>query len=63
MADTRTLYTANGITQNYTVTFPVISRDHVTVKINLQEQVVGVNYTWVSDSTIRFTQVPSDVPL
>ena len=58
MSNSRVTYTGNGSTQNFSVTFPFISRSHVTVKINNIVALSPMEYTWVNDSTINFTPVP-----
>ena len=58
MPNARALYTGNGSTQNFTVSFPFISRSHVGVSMNLITQLTPLQYTWVSDSTILFTTAP-----
>jgi hypothetical protein len=47
-------YTGNGVTTNFAVTFPFISRDHVTVKVNG----VAVGFTWANDGLVVTNTAP-----
>jgi hypothetical protein len=56
MALSQTTYTGNGATQNYNLTFPYISRDHVYVSIG---GVITTAFTWLTASSIQFTVAPT----
>jgi hypothetical protein len=57
MANSYVTYTANGVTQNYNVPFPFLSRSHVKVYLNFNETTA---FTWLSDGQIRFNAAPTD---
>jgi len=52
------IHTADGQNLNYPVPFPYIHRSHVKVYINDVEKVSGVDYTWATSGSIRFTSLP-----
>ena len=58
MANSYTTYAGNGVTKNFTVSFPFISRSHVKVKINGVEVPTPLYWWWVNDSTITFDIAP-----
>ena len=45
------IYTADGSTQSFAVTYPFISRDHVSVTADG----VAATFTWVNDGQITIT--------
>lgn len=49
-------YTGNGSVQLFGVTFPFISRDHVSVKVNG----VAVPFGWLNDSLVQTTAAPAN---
>lgn len=51
------IYTGNGSTTQYAVSFPYIRREHVTASIN---RVATSAFTWVNNSTIEFTTAPAN---
>ena len=51
MARAKDTYTADGSTQSFAVTFPFISRSHVTVTVNGS----AATFTWVNDGQITIT--------
>jgi hypothetical protein len=57
MAYSFVVYTGNGVTQQYAVTFPFLERSHVAVTVN---GVQSTAFTWVSDSLIRFNVAPAN---
>ena len=48
MANSKVQYTADGSTQAFAVTFPFISRNHVSVEVDG----VAATFTWNNDSQI-----------
>lgn len=48
------LYTGNGATQDYDLTFPYLSKAHITVTV----AGVSAPFTWVNASRVRITTVP-----
>ena len=48
MANSKVQYTADGSTQTFAVTFPFISRSHVSVEVDG----VAATFTWNNDSQI-----------
>lgn len=57
MANSFVTYTGDGVTQNYNVTYPFITRSHVKAFLNLVETTA---FTWLSDSQIRFNTAPAN---
>jgi hypothetical protein len=55
MANSYVIYSGNGATTQYVVTFPFISRDHVTV---LLDGSVTAAWTWITDSLIQMNTAP-----
>ena len=51
MARARDNYTADGSTQSFAVTFPFISRSHVSITVNGS----AATFTWVNDGQITIT--------
>jgi len=51
MARAKDVYTADGSTQSFAVTFPFISRSHVTVTVNG----ASATFTWVNDGQITIS--------
>ena len=51
MARAKDTYSADGSTQSFAVTFPFISRSHVTVTVNGS----AATFTWVNDGQITIT--------
>ncbi len=51
MARAKDVYTADGSTQSFAVTFPFISRSHVSVTVNG----ASATFTWVNDGQITVT--------
>ena len=51
MANSKVTYTADGTTQVFAVTFPFISRSHVSITVNGS----AATFTWNSDSEINIT--------
>lgn len=51
MARAKDVYTADGSTQSFAVTFPFISRSHVTTTVNG----ASATFTWVNDGQITVT--------
>ncbi|MEM7200256.1 MAG: phage tail fiber protein [Planctomycetota bacterium] len=60
MANARTLYTANGETTLFTVSFPYINREHVLVELNGSLQLDPSNYRWADDQHIEFLAAPTN---
>jgi predicted nucleic acid-binding Zn-ribbon protein len=58
MAESRVTYVGNGSTTNYSIPFPYILRDHVTVEVNGITQLTPLHYTFLNDSTIQFVNAP-----
>lgn len=56
MSLSRTTYTGNGVTTNYTIPFSYISKDHIKVYLNNTQT---TSYTWFNDTTIQFTTPPA----
>jgi hypothetical protein len=57
MAITKSTYTGNGSTTQYTFSFPYLSEDDVVVKV---ASVVVSNYSFANSSTILFTSAPAN---
>lgn len=55
MANSFVLYNGNGSQQNFTVSFPYIDEDHVSIQVDDVE----VPSTWVNSTTIRATTAPA----
>jgi hypothetical protein len=56
MARSVVTYVADGSTDEFDVTFPYISRNHVSIKVNNTDQVLPPR--WVSDSRIKLSFLP-----
>jgi hypothetical protein len=56
MANSYVTYSGDGNQQDFTVTFPYIKRDDVTVTL---DTVATTAYTWQSDTLIRMSSAPS----
>lgn len=56
MLQSRTIHTSDGITQQFSVSFPYLSRDHVSVTV---EGVPTAITSWVDDSNIQITPAPA----
>ena len=56
MANSSVRYVASGATQEFAVTFPFISRTHVTVEVDGS----SASFTWNNDSLITVTS-PADI--
>jgi hypothetical protein len=54
---TRNTYTGNGVTTDFTFSFPYLSQSHVLATIN---GVATTAFTFFSSSTLRFTTAPAD---
>lgn len=54
MALTYVQYTGDGVTKQYTLTFPYLSKDHVFVRVDD----TSVPFTWLNDSTIVLDTAP-----
>jgi hypothetical protein len=50
-------YSGNGSTTNYTFSFPVISTDHIKVRVN---GTLVTNWSFLSSSTIQFAAAPAN---
>ncbi len=50
------VYTGNGATTQFALTFPYIRKEHVYVSVNYVNQ----NYTWVNDSTVLLASAPAN---
>lgn len=57
MAITKSTYTGDGSTTQYTFSFPYLSEDDVVVKV---ASVVVSNYSFANSSTILFTSAPAN---
>ena len=57
MANSFVQYTGDGATVIYTVTFPFLSRSHVTVRL---DGTATTAFTWLSDTQIQFSVAPAD---
>jgi len=55
MANSYVQYVADGLTQDFTVTFPYLSADHVAVTVNG----ASAAFTWVDATTVRVTSMPT----
>lgn len=55
MAFARQSFTGDGVTNQYAVAFPYITRSHVKVEVNG----VAAPFTWVNPSLIQITSTPS----
>lgn len=56
MANSFEVYTGDGVTTQFVVTFPFISRTHVTLKVNG----VSVAFTWINDGLIQAAVAPAN---
>lgn len=56
MAYSYVVYTGNGSTTQYAVSFPYIRKEHVYVSVNYVNQ----TYTWVNNSTIQLASAPAN---
>ena len=54
---TRNTYTGNGVTTDFTFSFPYLSQSHVLATIN---GVATTNFTFFSSSTLRFSSAPAN---
>src|SRR5262245_12986260 len=54
-------YTGNGVTTNFTVTFPYILQAHVGVYKNGVLQALTTDYTWFNSTTIKFVVAPGNL--
>lgn len=54
MALTYVQYTGDGVTKQYTLSFPYLSKDHVYVRVDD----TSVPFTWLNDSTIVLDTAP-----
>lgn len=50
------VYTGNGATTQFALTFPYIRKEHVYVSVNYTNQ----SYTWVNDSTVQLAPAPAN---
>lgn len=57
MAYSYVRYSGNGSTTNYTFSFPVISTDHIKVRVN---GTLVTNWSFLSSSTIQFAAAPAN---
>lgn len=48
-------YTGDGVTKQYTLSFPYLSKDHVYVRVNSENK----TFTWLNDSTVVLDDVPA----
>jgi hypothetical protein len=53
-------YTGNGSTTTFSVTFPYITQSHVQVRLDNVLKTLGVDYTFLTSSTIQFTTAPAN---
>lgn len=56
MAYSYVVYTGNGATTQFALTFPYIRKEHVYVSVNYTNQ----SYTWVNDSTVQLASAPAN---
>lgn len=56
MPQSRTTHTTDGLTQQFSVPFPYLSRDHVSVTV---EGVPTAITAWIDDSNIQITPAPA----
>lgn len=56
----KVVYSASGGSQGFTVPFPYILKEHVSVSVNGAVQVEGVGYTWVTTSLISLSATAGD---
>lgn len=54
MALSYTQFIGDGVTRNFNITFPYISRTHVVARVNGEV----VPYTWLSDNTVQLQTAP-----
>ena len=54
MALTYVQYTGDGVTKQYTLSFPYLSKDHVFVRVDG----TSVPFTWLNDSTVVLDTAP-----
>lgn len=57
MATSRISYVGDGVTTDFVVPFPYLTKSHVKVSIDVVEQLSG--WSWLSSSVIRFTAAPA----
>lgn len=50
------VYTGNGATTQFALTFPYIRKEHVYVSVNYTNQ----SYTWVNDSIVQLASAPAN---
>ena len=50
------VYTGNGATTQFTVSFPYIRREHVVVSLNY----VSTAFTWVNNTTVQISPAPAN---
>lgn len=55
----RSVYSGNGSTSVFAVTFPYLSQSHVQVSVNGIPLAQGAGYAWINSSTISITSAPS----
>lgn len=55
MALTYVQYTGDGVTKQYTLSFPYLNKDHVYVRVNSED----VTFTWLNDSTVVLDSAPA----
>jgi hypothetical protein len=55
MALTYVQYTGDGVTKQYTLSFPYLSKDHVYVRVNSENK----TFTWLNDSTVVLDDAPA----
>lgn len=58
MSASRVSYVGNGSTKTFGVTFPYISRTHVSVVVNGTLMLTPGDYSWASASVIEFNNAP-----
>jgi hypothetical protein len=56
MALTYVQYTGDGVTKQYTLSFPYLSKDHVYVRVNSENK----TFTWLNDSTVVLDDAPAN---
>ena len=60
MAHSYVQYTGNGVTTDYTITFPYIEQTNVEVRVNDVLKTVTTDYTFSSSTTIHFLSAPAN---
>lgn len=60
MAFAKVTYTGNGVTTNFTVTFPYLVQDHVKVYVDGVLKTLTTDYTWSNSTTIQFNVAPAN---